>query len=148
MKPKMILRIASMTMLLHTIGHTIGAMSWKKDPDPAIQQVVDNMISHKFIFLGALRSIADFYEGYGITMIVVLLLMTVLLWQLSKICTIYPGPATRLLVPVSMGLLVIALIEFKYFFFLPGTLTGIAGILSGWSVLIIRKNIAVGRATS
>jgi len=147
MKPKIILRIASVSMLLHTIGHTIGAMSWKKDPDPAIQRVVDSMISHKFIFLGSLRSIGDFYEGYGITMIVVLLLMAVLLWQLSKIYAIFPDPAAKLLGPISLGLLVIALIEFKYFFFLPGTLTSLAGILSGWSVLIIRKNITVRNAT-
>ena len=148
MKPKIILRIASISMLLHTVGHTMGAMSWKKDPDPAIQQVVDNMISHKFIFLGALRSIGDFYEGYGITMIVVLLLITVLLWQLSKMYILYPEPAAGILVPMSVGLLIIALIEFRYFFFLPGTLTGIAGILSGWSVPIIRKNITVSRARS
>src|ERR1700754_557316 len=112
MKPKMILRIASISMLLHTIGHTIGAMTWKKDPDPAMQQVVDNMISHKFIFLGALRSIGDFYEGYGVTMIVVLLLMAVLLWQLSKMYVTYPEASTSILVPVSLGLLIIALIEF------------------------------------
>src|ERR1700750_3002538 len=114
MKPKMILRIASISMLLHTIGHTIGAMTWKKDPDPAMQQVVDNMISHKFIFLGSLRSIGDFYEGYGITMIFVLLLMACLLWQLSITCVKYPDSAANLLLPISLGLLVIALIEFKY----------------------------------
>ena len=148
MKPKIILRIASISMFLHTIGHTIGAMTWKKAPDPAIQQVVDSMISQKFIFMGALRSIGDFYEGYGITMIFVLLLMAVLLWQLSTICIKYPGPAAGLLVPISLSLLVIALIEFKYFFSLPGTLTVIAGLLSGWSVLIIRKNIAVGSVKS
>jgi|SRR6185369_15941055 len=147
MKPKIILRIASISMLLHTIGHTIGAMTWKKDPDPAIQQVVDKMISQKFVFLGALRSIGDFYEGYGITMIFVLLLMAVLLWQLANTCVTYPGPVAKLLVPISLSLLVIALVEFRYFFFLPGTLTGIAGILSFWSMLIIRKNIAVGSAT-
>jgi hypothetical protein len=147
MKPKIILRIASISMLLHTIGHTIGAMTWKKDPDPAIQQVVDKMISQKFVFLGALRSIGDFYEGYGITMIFVLLLMAVLLWQLATTCVTYPGSVAKLLVPISLSLLVIALVEFRYFFFLPGTLTGIAGILSVWSVLIIRKNITVGSAT-
>jgi hypothetical protein len=146
MKPKIILRLASLSMLLHTIGHTIGALSWKKDPDPNIQQVVDTMISHKFIFLGALRSIGDFYEGYGMTMIVVLLLMTILLWQLSTTYILYPAPSAKLLQPISLALLIIALIEFKYFFFLPGTLTGIAGILAGWAVLIIRKYISAGSA--
>jgi uncharacterized membrane protein len=79
-------------------------------------------------------------------MIVVLLLMAVLLWQLSKMYITYPEASVSILVPVSLGLLIIALIEFRYFFFLPGTLTGIAGILSGLSVLIIRKNTAVRNA--
>ena len=62
MKPKPLLRIASISMFLHAVGHTIGALSWKQAPDPVIQKVVDDMISHKFIFLGSLRSIGDFYE--------------------------------------------------------------------------------------
>jgi hypothetical protein len=146
MKPKILLRVASIMMFLHTIGHTIGALTWKKDPDPGIQQVVDAMINHKFIFMGALRSIGDFYEGYGMMMIFVLLLMAVLLWQLSAICFKYPAPAARLLIPISLGLLAIALMEFRYFFLLAGAFTLIAGLLSGWSAMIILKNKTTGGA--
>ncbi len=144
MKPKILLRVASLMMFLHMIGHTIGALTWKKDPDPSIQQVVNDMISHKFIFMGALRSVGDFYEGYGMTMIFVLLLMTVLLWQLSSISIKYPFPATRLLIPISLSLLAIALMEFIYFFLLAASFSLIAGILSGWSVLFILKNKTAG----
>jgi hypothetical protein len=140
MKSKILLRIASIVMFLHAIGHTIGALTWKKDPDPTIQQVVDDMISHKFIFMGALRSIGDFYEGYGITMIFVLILVAVLLWQLSAFSVKYPVPTARLLIPISLSLVVIALIEFRYFFFLPGAFSMIAGLLSVWPVLFILKN--------
>ena len=139
MKPKILLRIASLVIFLHAIGHTIGALTWKKDADPTIQQVVDDMISHKFIFMGALRSIGDFYEGYGITMTFVLLLVAVLLWQLSKFSVKYPVPTARLLISISLSLVVIALIEFRYFFFLPGTFSMIAGLLSTWSLLFILK---------
>src|SRR5579872_6350042 len=104
MKRKTLLRIASISMLLHAIGHTVGALSWKKDPDPNIQRVVDEMISYKFTFGGAMRSIGDFYEGYGVTMIFVLLFFAVLLWQLAAISFSYPGPARKLLVPISMSL--------------------------------------------
>lgn len=144
MKPKFLLRIASLAMFLHAIGHTMGAMTWKKNPNPAIQQVVDDMISHKFVFMGAFRSIGDFYEGYGVSMIFVLLLIAVLLWQLSAIGPKYPAPAGRLLVPISLGLLTIGLIEFKFFFFLPGAFTTIAGLLSGWAVLFLWKNKTIG----
>jgi hypothetical protein len=146
MKAKLLLRIASVTMFFHVIGHTIGALTWKKGPDPVIQHVVDDMISHKFIFMGALRSIGDFYEGYGITMIFVLLFIAVLLWQLSALSIKYPVPAVRLLITLSLSLVAIALIEFVYFFFLPGALTMIAGLLSGWSVLLIFKNNTTGNA--
>jgi hypothetical protein len=144
MKPKILLRVASIMMFLHTIGHTIGALTWKKDPDPAIQQVVDAMLNNKFIFMGALRSIGDFYEGYGMTMIFVLLLMAVLLWQLSSIIVKHPAPAARLLIPISLALLAIALMEFRYFFLLAGAFTLIAGLFSGWSALIILKNKTTG----
>lgn len=140
MKPKFLLRIASLSIFLHTIGHTLGALSWKKDPDPNIQRVVDEMISYKFTFGGAVRSIGDFYEGYGVTMIFVLMLFAVLLWQLAAISVTFPGPAWRLLAPISLSLLVIALIEFIYFFFLPGVLTSIAGVLAGWSAISLWKN--------
>ena len=144
MKPKPLLRIASISVFLHAVGHSIGALTWKKGPDPVSQQVVDDMISHKFIFMGALRSIGDFYEGYGITMIFVLLLLAVLLWQLSTVSVRYPGPAAGLLTSISLGLLAIAISEFIYFFFLPGFLTTIAALLSGWAALLLRKNILAG----
>jgi hypothetical protein len=146
-KPKTLLRVASLMMFLHTIGHTIGALTWKKDPASSIQQVVDDMISHKFIFMGALRSIGDFYEGYGMTMIFVLLLLAVLLWQLSAISVKHPAPAARLLIPISLSLLAIALIEFRYFFLLATALSLIAGLLSGWSALLILKNRPSGNSS-
>lgn len=135
-------------MFLHAIGHTIGALTWKKDPDPSIQQVVDDMISHKFIFMGTLRSIGDFYEGYGMTMIFVLLLFAVLLWQLSAISIKHPAPAATLLIPISLSLLAIALMEFRYFFLLAAALSLIAGLLSGWSALLILKNKTSGRGAT
>jgi hypothetical protein len=144
MKPKILLRIASLMMFLHAIGHTIGALTWKKDLNPAIQQVVDDMIGHKFIFMGASRSIGDFYEGYGMMMIFVLLLMAVLLWQLAAISVKHPVPAATLLITISLSLLAIALIEFSYFFLLAGAFTLIAGLLSGWSALSILKNKTIG----
>jgi hypothetical protein len=140
MKPKILLRFASLMMCLHAVGHTIGALTWKKGPDPVIQQVVNDMISHKFIFMGALRSIGDFYEGYGMTMIIVLLLMAVLLWQLSSISIKYPLPSARLLIPISLSLLAIALMEFIYFFLLAASFSLIAGLLSGWSAMFILNN--------
>ena len=36
MKPKILLRIASILMLLHTAGHTMGALTWKEAPNAAV----------------------------------------------------------------------------------------------------------------
>jgi len=33
MKPKLLLRIASIIMLLHDAGHTYGHLTWKQTPD-------------------------------------------------------------------------------------------------------------------
>ncbi|MGF7079373.1 LIC_13387 family protein [Mucilaginibacter sp. UYCu711] len=83
MKAKILLRIGSVIMLLHTLGHTMGALTWKEAPNAAVKQVVDGMLNNRFDFMGRSASIGDFYTGYGYTMIGVLLLIAVLLWLLS-----------------------------------------------------------------
>ena len=70
MKYKLFLRFAAATMLFHTLGHTIGALTWRKAPNGAIANVIN-------------ATITSFYEGYRIMMIFVLLLVTFSLWLMS-----------------------------------------------------------------
>ncbi|MDB5118104.1 MAG: hypothetical protein JWQ79_3596 [Mucilaginibacter sp.] len=110
MSAKLFLRIAAVVMLLHAVGHTMGALSWKKAPNTAVAQVINGMQNQHFDFMGRSASLADFYNGYGISMIFVLLLVSVLLWLLAA------NPVKNMLVTLGLFLLGLAICEYVYFF--------------------------------
>jgi hypothetical protein len=126
MNPKLLLRIAAIFMLLHAIGHSFGALGWKKAPNEAIGRVIDAMQSNHFTFMGRSTSFADFYEGYGITMIFVLLLISFLLWFLSYETS--NALAAKLLLPMTVFLMLLVVAEYVYFFPFAAIFTFVAGI--------------------
>ncbi|WPU91555.1 hypothetical protein SNE25_19745 [Mucilaginibacter sabulilitoris] len=115
------LRIASILMLLHTFGHIVGAFTWKKAPNPSIQKVVDDMQSNHFAFMGKQVSLGSFFDGFGFTMIGVLLLLTIILWQL---------PERKFILPIGLFLLFMGIIELIYFFPFAAAFSLLAGILT------------------
>jgi hypothetical protein len=122
MRPKLLLRIAAILMLLHTIGHTIGALSWKKAPNGQLQNVIDGMQNNHFAFMGRQASYGLFYEGYCISMIFVLLLVTILLWLLAG------NFQYAIVVVLSIFLLALAVTEFIYFFPFAAAFSLLAGL--------------------
>src|SRR5947209_1836390 len=102
MKQKISLRIAAGLMLLHTIGHTFGALSWKNAPNEAIRRIITSMQTNAFDFMGRSVTLAHFYEGYGVILIFVLLFISVLLWLLSN--ETENRLAQRLLIPLTVFL--------------------------------------------
>jgi len=122
MKAKILLRVAATLVLLHTVGHTLGALTWKEAPNAAIKQVVEGMLNNRFDFFGKSVSIGDFYAGYGYSMIGVLLLVSILLWLLST------EPNRRMVLVMGVFLLFLATIEFIFFFPLPAVLSLVAGV--------------------
>ncbi|HLX93798.1 MAG TPA: hypothetical protein VKR32_19075 [Puia sp.] len=127
MTPKLLLRIASLVMLLHTIGHSIGAITWKQAPNKTIADLIAGMESNHFDFFGRQVSLAMFFEGYGVLMILVLLFITILLWLLSG----HTGNAlTRKLLPWLCAFLILfGISEWFYFFPLPSIFSVLSGIL-------------------
>lgn len=110
MRPKLLLRIAAALMLLHTFGHTMGALNWKKAPNVKVASVIKGMEDETFSFMGRQASLASFYSGYGLIMIFVLLLITILLWQLSR------NPVRNMIAVLGIFLVALALCEYIYFF--------------------------------
>ena len=134
MKPKFLLRIASVLMFLHTAGHTLGALTWKNAPNAAVGQVINGMEIIHFEFMGRSVSIASFYEDYGFNMILVLLLISVLLWLLSAETRRNLSLRTTQL--LAAFLLMMAIIEYIYFFAFAAALTLLAGICTLIALLI------------
>ena len=85
MQPKIILRAASIIMLLHDVGHTIGALTWKQAANPTKIEVIKQMTDNKFPFMGATRSMGDAVDGYGFAMILALLMFAIILWVVSDV---------------------------------------------------------------
>ena len=112
-------------MLLHTIGHCFGALSWKQAPNAKVQQIVDGMQSNHFAFMGRNASIGLFYEGYGISMIFVLIMIAVLLWLLAS------NYQYAIVAVLAIFLGALAITEFIYFFPFAAANTLLAGLLTG-----------------
>jgi len=137
MTAKLLLRIAAILMLLHTIGHTIGALTWKDAPNPAAGQVVSGMQSQHFDFMGRSVTLGGFFEGYGFTMIGVLLLVTIFLWLFSSQST---NPLTKSLLPVlALFLLVMGVIEYIYFFPFAAVFSFLAGLCSVAALVVVKR---------
>jgi hypothetical protein len=119
---KIALRIAAALILLHTFGHTMGALTWKNAPNVRVAAVVTGMEDEHFDFMGRSLTLASFFNGYGYSMIGVFLLVSVLLWLLSI------EPNKRMIAVLGLFLLFLAIIEFIYFFPFAAAFSLLAGI--------------------
>jgi len=116
MKPKLLLRIASIVMILHDVGHMVGSLTWKQAVDQEKQQVIAQMTGHKFPFMGAMRSMGDYYDGYGFAAALAILLISIILWIVSSSLGEAPNFARKILITVSAVLLAWGINELVYFF--------------------------------
>lgn len=108
-------------MLLHTAGHTLGALTWKQAPNARVAAVISAMQTEHFDFMGRPVSLGSFFEGYGLTMIGVLLLLTLMLWL---------GPDRKFTLLIGLFLLFMGLIELLYFFPFAAAFSLLAGIFT------------------
>jgi hypothetical protein len=138
MKPKLLLRIAAILMLLHAVGHTMGTLNWQNNPDPAVSKVVQGMINQHFVFMGRSSTIAMFYTGYCVTLIFVLLLITALLWVAGDHTDNRPL-INKLLALLFSFLCLFAVTEFIYFFLFAASFSFLAAVLTGMAMIRIRK---------
>ena len=139
MKPKLLLRLASGLILLHLVLHSIGQSSWKQTTDPIKQSVVSQMTDHKFPFMGTVRSMGDYFNGFGYATSIGLALMGVLLWMLSGSSKENVGLSSKLLAVLAVSLFVWSLDEFIFFFPFAACITLLAGLLTCIATLQLRQ---------
>jgi len=108
--------MAAIIMLLHAIGHTMGALTWKKTPDVSKQAVIEFMTAHKFPFMGVERSMAEYYDGYGFACTLALLLITAVLWITSNVAPHSIALVKNILFVMSFILLAWGIDELIFFF--------------------------------
>jgi len=134
MRPKLLLRIAAILMLLHTIGHSIGALTSSEPPNPRVGLVIKGMETEHFNFMGRTTTISQFYNGYGIITIFVLLLISVQLWLLASIQN------KIMVLTLAIYLLLTACCEYIYFFPFAALFTLLAGIATLFAYYKIKVN--------
>lgn len=123
-----LIRIACFCILIHLLGHTAGHFSWRTPENKNILQVVNTMTKHSAPFMGANRSLADFYDGYSLLLLVFFALTIWLLWIISNHIKTQLSLKTMLW-PFAFGYLGIAAIEFVRFFPFAAVMSLSAGLL-------------------
>ena len=124
MTAKVLLRIASILMLLHTAGHTMGALTWDQAPNGKVAAVVAGMKAEHFDFGGRSVSLAGFFSGYGFSMIGVLLLVSFVLWSLAA------EPNRRFILLFGLFLMFFGSCELIWFFPFAAAFSLLAGLFT------------------
>jgi hypothetical protein len=139
MKAKLLIRIAAGCMLFFALGHSAGHATRKNIDNPQAQEVLKAMTSFKFDQFGQMRSYDENYTGMSLNLIATLLMLTVLLWFLSKLAEQSPKATRQILLPVALCSFAFAVTGFLYFFLLPAFTCLIAGLLLATAIYKLYK---------
>lgn len=129
MKPKIWLRIACIFILIHLLGHAIGHTMWDNPEDPRMKEVVDTMAGYEGEFMGATRSMGDYYNGYSLILFFVYAMSITIVWVVSTFPESQKVSARKILFPVAITYVAFGVIEFSYFFPFAAAMSLGAGIL-------------------
>ena len=133
--------MAMVFILVHLLGHTIGHFTWKDSQgNPQREEVVRQMTEHKFDFMGANRSLGDYYEGYSALLLIKYLVFLLLLWAIAGFAEQQPQTARKLLAPISLGLIAFGVLEFVYFFPFAASMSGLAGLAAFFSMFGLKRS--------
>src|SRR5688572_10397851 len=136
MKPKILLQIAILCIVVHLLGHLVGHFTWKDSTgDTTREEVIRQMVEYRFDFMGASRSMGDYYEGYSALLLIEYLVIVLVLWAISRFVEHQPQTARKLLAPICLGLLAFGVLEFVYFFPFAAIMSTLAGVATFFSMM-------------
>jgi hypothetical protein len=111
------LRISAVVSLLFTIGHTMGGLQrWSPMGDNPVLQA---MSSVRFETMGVSRSYLDFFMAFGWSLSVIMLMQSVLLWQLASLARTNPASVRPLIAVFALATVASAVIAWRMIFPLP-----------------------------
>jgi hypothetical protein len=134
---RLLLRIASIIMLLHAVGHTLSIISWQKQNGKIPFGVVKIMQDIHFSFQGKDATMAAFFSGHGYAGTILLLLITSILWLLSDAKDKY---STKILCLAGFAIIFLAIDELLYFFPMAVAFSLIAAVLVFIAIRLIKKS--------
>lgn len=87
------------------------------------------MTGPKFEFMGVMRSMGDYFEGYGLILFIVFGMSIALILSAARYCDSNHDIARKVLTPIGIGYVAMGAIEFVYFFPFAGSISLVAGLL-------------------
>ncbi|RTL59147.1 MAG: hypothetical protein EKK37_12640 [Sphingobacteriales bacterium] len=138
MTAKLFARTAAIFVFIHLIGHSLGHFGWDKPKDPKIAEVVQSMKSNKSEFMGATKSMADYFSGYSLIIFGLFFMTIILLWLLSNHANDNPVLVRQLLYPIGLGYLYFAIIELLDFFPFAASISFLAAVFTLLAAIKLR----------
>ena len=132
---KVLLRIASVLMLLHSVGHISGLITWQKSIPPDVVQKMQE-VHYRFMYKDGL-TMADFYTGASVFGVILIVFIAVLLWMLSDS---KDKLAVRLLWTIAIVIGLHAAVELIYFFPIALIFCVISAVLVLIAIFQIKKS--------
>ena len=125
MKASRWLRAASVLLALFFLGHTAGILL-SRSSGPEEDAVLQAMRAFRFDVMGSNRSIWDFYLGMNLFASLSLAILVVLVWQLANRVRVDSAGLRPLVATLFGGLVLMAVLCWKYFFAAPAGLSTLA----------------------
>ena len=113
-----LLRTASLLTVLYALGHTSG-YPWKPPPGTEEDALVRTMQTLRFEELGEIRTIWDYYTGFGFVITGLMLTIGALLFQLASLARTSPRAVRPMTAIIGLGFVVNAALTHAFFFTPP-----------------------------
>jgi hypothetical protein len=117
LKASTLYRIASVLLLLFTVGHTLGFR--QTDPKWQVDSLIGSMRSIHFEAQGFSRTYWDFFVGFGLFVSVFLLFAAVLAWQLGGLPAVTLAKTRSIAWTFAFSFIAVTILSWRYFFVTP-----------------------------
>jgi hypothetical protein len=117
MKISVLYRIASILLFLFAVGHTVGFR--QVNPSWGLDSMIQSMRSIHFDANGSDRTYWDFFVGFGLFVTVLMLLASVILWQLAGLAPDTLGKMRFTTWGFVLCFAVVTYLSWRYFFLAP-----------------------------
>jgi hypothetical protein len=136
MTTTLLLRIASIISLLFTVGHSLGGR--KKWSPMGENDVLKAMTSVRFDTMGVRRSYLDFFMGFGWSISVLMLMQTVLLWQLASLADPDPTRVRPMIAVVALATLASGVIAWRLILLVPALFSAVLATVLAAAYFVAR----------
>jgi hypothetical protein len=127
MSTMLLLRIASVISLVFTAGHTLGGLrKWSPMGDNSVLQAMTDV---RFDAMGAKRSYLDFFMGFGWSLSVVMLMQTILLWQLASLALTDPARLRPMIAVIALATIASGVIAWRFIFPVPALFSAVLALV-------------------